>query len=164
VSRWPLREATAPEASAITAVINAAFVVERFFVDGDRTTEDEVRALLSKGRFLVAPSAAPGALDGCVYFEARGDRGYFGLLAVDPAHKGKGLGRLLVAAAEDELRRAGCRVADIRVADLRAELPPFYRRLGYEETGMEPFPPGIVTRQPCRFILMSKTLVVAAGA
>jgi GNAT superfamily N-acetyltransferase len=157
----PLREAVAPDASAIAAVINAAFAVERFFVEGSRTNVDEVRDLMGKGRFLVAE--AGGRVTGCVYFEARGDRGYFGLLGVDPAEKGKGLGRLMVAAVEDALRQTGCHAVDIRVVDLRTELVPFYRRLGYEVTGTEPFTAGVPTKQPCHFIRMSKPLP-AAGA
>lgn len=140
----------------MTGLINAAFQVERFFVDGDRTSVDEVLGYMRRGTFLLAERDA--ALIGCVYFEKQGERGYFGLLAVDPAEHGKGLGRSLVAAAEEELRRAGCRAADIRVVDLRTELPPFYRRLGYEETGTEPFPADVPTKRPCHFIRMSKPL------
>jgi len=150
----PLRVATAPDASAIAAVINAAFEVERFFVEGSRTNVDEILEYMRKGMFLVAEGG--GGITGCVYVEPQGERGYFGLLAVEPREKGRGLGRLMVAAAEDDLRRAGCQVVDIRVVDLRTELVPFYRRLGYEETGTEPFP--TQTRRPCHFIRMSKTL------
>ena len=153
----PLREATAPDASAIAAVINAAFEVERFFVEGSRTDVNEILEYMRKGRFLVTEGG--GRMTGCVYFEARGERGYFGLLAVHPSEKSKGLGRLMVAAVEDELRKAGCLAVDIRVVDLRTELVPFYRRLGYEETGTEPFP--TPTKRPCHFIRMSKPLPVA---
>jgi predicted N-acetyltransferase YhbS len=156
LSAAALRAATRADAPAVAAVINAAFAVERFFVDGDRTSVDEVRASMATGTFLVAERE--GAVVGCVYCETRGERGYFGLLAVAPAEHGRGLGRMLVEAAEDALRAAGCRAADIRVASPRAELPPFYRRLGYAETGTEPFTAGIATRQPCHFILMSKPL------
>jgi predicted N-acetyltransferase YhbS len=151
-----LRTATPPDAVALAALINAAFQIERFFVDGDRTDVDEVLAYMRTGTFLLAERQ--GKLIGCVYFEKQGERGYFGLLAVDPAEHGKGLGRALVAAAEDALRRAACCAADIRVVDLRTELPPFYRRLGYEETGIEPFPAEVPTKRPCYFIRMSKPL------
>ncbi|HEV7502164.1 MAG TPA: GNAT family N-acetyltransferase [Vicinamibacteria bacterium] len=151
-----VRAAAPEEADALAALINAAFAVERFFIDGDRTSAAEVRALMGKGAFLV--SEAQGALSGCVYVERRGARGYFGLLAVDPARKGTGLGRALVAAAEDRFRGQGCEAADISVVDLRQELPPFYRRLGYVETGTAPFPSDGKATRPCHFILMSKPL------
>ena len=82
---------------------------------------------------------------------------YFGMLAVDPARQGQGLGRALVDAAEDYARTAGCRDMDIRVVNLRAELPPFYRKLGYREIGTEP---GSDPRQikPFHFVTMSKPI------
>jgi len=151
-----LRTARPADVGAVTAIINAAYQVERFFIDGDRTSEDEVRRYMAKGAFLVAEE--DGRPAGCVYIEQRGDRGYFGLLAVDPAQHGKGLGRTLVEAAEERLRRAGCIAMDISVVDLRTELPPFYRRLGYVETGTAPFPDPEKATRPCHFILMSKPL------
>ena len=152
-----LRTAGPADAGTITALINAAFKVERFFIDGDRTSEDEVRRYMAQGTFLVAEEA-DGAPVGCIYVEQRGDRGYFGLLAVDPARHGKGVGRELIRAAEDRFQRAGCRAVDISVVDLRTELPPFYRRLGYVETGTAPFPDPEKATRSCHFILMSKPL------
>lgn len=156
-SRCPvsLRQAGVADAEAIAGVINAAYRVERFFIDRDRTSREEVAELLRKGSFLVAEDGAAG-LAGCVYVEVRGERGYFGLLSVDPGRQRHGLGRALVAAAEDQCRRAGCTAMDIQVVDLRTELPPLYRRLGYRESGSAPFE--APTRRPCRFILMSKPL------
>jgi predicted N-acetyltransferase YhbS len=156
-----LRAAVPGDAGAITGLINAAFQVERFFIDGERTSADEVRAYMEKGTFLVAENG--GAPIGCVYVEERGERGYVGLLAVAPAQHGKGLGRMLIEAAEDRFRRAGCRAVDISVVDLRTELPPFYRRLGYVETGTAPFPDPEKATRPCHFILMSKRLTAEAS-
>jgi GNAT superfamily N-acetyltransferase len=82
---------------------------------------------------------------------------------LDPAQHGKGLGRTLVEAAEARFRRAGCRAVDISVVDLRTELPPFYRRLGYVETGTAPFPDPDKATRPCHFILMSKPLTAEAS-
>jgi hypothetical protein len=58
---------------------------------------------------------------------------------------------------EADFRTAGCRAVDIRVVNLRTELPPIYRRLGYLETGIQPFEDPRAS-QPCHFILMSKPL------
>jgi hypothetical protein len=44
------------------------------------------------------------------------------------------------------------------VVNLREELPPFYRRLGYVESGTENFPTGKPTHHPCHFLKMSKPL------
>src|SRR5271155_5811976 len=122
------RAATAADAETIANLINMAFRVERFFIDRDRTDADKIRSLLKTGVFLVAEDA--DAMTACVYVELRGDHAYFGLLAVDPSRQKKGVGEDMVGAVEDYARAAGCRFMDVRIVDLRAQLPPFYRRLG----------------------------------
>lgn len=151
-----IRLATPGDVDDLVRVINAAFLVERFFIDRDRTDADTVRAMLTKGEVLIGEDAA-GQLIAGVYLERRGDHGYFGLLAVDPTHKRRGLGRQLVEAVESRFRESGCTHVDIRVVNVRTELPAIYRKLGYVETGTEPFEDPRA-RQPCYFIRMSKVL------
>lgn len=150
-----LRQATAADAGTLVALINRAYEVEKFFVEGDRVSRPKVVELLSQGVFLIGEDA--GARAACVYVEIAGTRGYFGLLAVDPGRQGHGWGRTMVEAAEQHARAAGCVAMDISVVNLRAELPPFYHRLGYRETGTAPFTDQRAT-QPCHFVLMSKSL------
>jgi len=150
-----IRVATAEDAETIAQVVNAAFRVERFFIDRDRISTEKVRAMLNMGEFLVAED---GGMAACVYVELQGERGYFGLLAVDPGRQGNGLGRRLVEEAEERARAAGCKVMDLRIVNLRAELPAFYRRLGYVETRTEPFKADAEPKMPCHFIVMSKPL------
>jgi GNAT superfamily N-acetyltransferase len=148
-----IRQAEVGEAPELTRVINAAFKpAESFFVDGDRIDLEQVRERFDTGVFLVTDD-----LSGVVYVEPRGDRAYFGLLSVDPARQGGGVGKKLIAAAEDWARQRGYGVMDIHVVNLRVELPPFYRELGYEETGTEEFH-GEPVKMPCHFIVMSKGL------
>jgi GNAT superfamily N-acetyltransferase len=151
-----LREAIPADAEAVAGLVNRAFLVERFFVDGDRTSLAEISRLLETRTFLLAETN--GRLVACVYVELRGERGYFGMLSVDPTRQGEGLGRLLIAAAEDRCRRKGCREMEIHVVDLRQELPPIYRRLGYVEVGTEPFPDAERAKIPARFVVMTKPL------
>jgi GNAT superfamily N-acetyltransferase len=150
------RKAEPAEADAIVGLINRAFAVERFFIDGDRTGPEKVRELFGTGNFLVAEDG--NALVGCVYVERRDERGYVGLLSIDPARQRSGLGSRLMAAAEDDARKAGCHAMDLRIVNLRRELPGFYRRLGYFETGTEPFPPDAQPKLPCHLVTMSKRL------
>jgi GNAT superfamily N-acetyltransferase len=151
------RTAQLEDAENIARLVNAAFRPERFFIDADRTNPEKVRALLQKGKFLLTEEA--GALAGCVYVEWRGERGYFGLLAVDPALQRSGLGSRLVTAAEECCRAAGCAFMDLTIVNLRTELPPFYNRLGYVESGSLPFPSDQHPNQPCHLVRMSKPLV-----
>jgi predicted N-acetyltransferase YhbS len=130
--------------------------VEKFFIDGNRISEEEVRRLLGKGCFLTAEDES--GLAGCVYVECTGERAYLGLLSVAPSRQRGGIGSLLAAAGENHARQSGCKFIDLRIVNLRTELPAYYRRLGYEETGVAPFPAEVPTKLPCHFIIMSKGL------
>ena len=152
-----IRTGIPDDAKEVARLINAAFVVERIAFDGDRTNPKNVRALMNTGTFLLAEDSA--GLAGCVYVEVRGDRSYLGLLSVDPQRQGTGLGRRLVAATEEHARATGCRAVDLRVISPRAELVPFYRHLGYVETGTAPFASDVQAKIPSHYILMSKPLV-----
>ena len=88
-----LRTAKESDADAVARLINTAFLVEQFFIERDRTNPATVRNLMVKGKFLLAESEETPNLLGCVYFEVRGERGYFGMLSIDPAHQRTGVGR-----------------------------------------------------------------------
>jgi ribosomal protein S18 acetylase RimI-like enzyme len=152
-----IREAVSADVVALAALITRAYQVEAFFVDGDRAYADDVRACMRRGRFLLLEDD-DGSVAGCVYVEVRGTRGYVGMLSIDPARQRRGLGRRLIAAAEDLCRSAGCRDMELEVVNLRTELPPFYRHLGYAEHGTRPFPDVRRLKQPCHFIVMTKRL------
>lgn len=153
-----LREAAPADRPRLLALINAAFSIEDF-IGGTRTDDENLAEHMAKGSILMAEDSA-GRLLASVYVERRGARGYMGMLAVDPAHQGKGLAHRLVEAAEEHFRRQGCEAVDIVVLNLRAELLPIYRRFGYVETGIEefhstrPLRPGV----ECHCIVMSKQL------
>ena len=151
------RTAESTDAENIARLVNAAFRPERFFIDADRTDPDRVRALLEKGEFLLAEEA--GVLVACVYVELRGERGYFGLLAVDPTRQRNGMGSRLIEAAEQYCRAAGSNFMDLTTVNLRKELPGYYRRRGYTESGTLPFPADQhPPKIPCHLVKMSKPL------
>ena len=151
------RVAQITDVDAVAQLINAAFIVEQIAFDGDRINAQAVGELLDKGACLLAEDAA--GLAGCVYVEVRGARSYLGLLSVDRARQGMGLGRRLVAAAEDYSRKAGCDAMDLRIISPRAEtLLPFYQHLGYTETGTAPFSSDLKPKVPCHYITMAKPL------
>lgn len=153
-----IRLATDADRPRLIPLINSAFSIETF-LEGTRTDEERLAAMMQKGAILVAENGS-GRLLGCVYTEVRGKRGYLGQLAVDPAHQGTGLARRIVAAAEEHLRRQGCEAVEITVLNLRPELPPIYRRFGYVETGTEEFHPSrpLKSGVECHCIVMIKKL------
>ncbi len=131
-----LRLAEAADTEALVRLINEAFAVEKIVIEGERTEQ----------------------LLGCVYVEVKGKRGYLGLLGVRPDRQKSGFGRRLTTAAEDYFRKAGCEAVDLRIVSVRAELPPFYERLGYAATAIAPVPDTIPLKIPSHFIVMSKSL------
>ena len=48
-----VRSATASDAPALAALVNRAYAIEEFFVDGDRTNANEIERLLERGTFVV---------------------------------------------------------------------------------------------------------------
>ena len=155
--RLQIRPMVPEEARAVAGLINEAFIVEAFFKIGDRTSADEIIQMMRGGEFLVLEEPR-GAIAGCVYLTFQRDRAYFGMLSIAPSRQGRGLGRRLIDAVEARARGRGCLAVDIHIVNLREELPDFYRRLGYVESGVLPFSDADRASRPCHFIVMTKTL------
>jgi len=152
-----IRVADTTDAERLTKLINVAFrCAEQFFVEEDRIDQATVQSLLVAGEFLIAE--VNEAMVGTVYLEPRGERMYLGLLSVDPSTQQSGLGSQLMSAAEDHSRARNAHFIDILIVNLREDLPTFYQKRGYVETGTSPFPTDIQTKLPCHFINMSKAL------
>lgn len=84
---------------------------------------------------------ADGEVRGGVVGETRWGWLAVDLLWVDEALRGQGYGTRLMAAAEEEAVRRGCRHAYLDTIDFQAR--PFYERLGYRVFGEQTdFPPG----------------------
>jgi ribosomal protein S18 acetylase RimI-like enzyme len=141
---------------ALVRLINRAYEAERFFVQGDRTDAAEVAAGLGAGAFLVLDDERDEPV-GCVHVTIDGERGAFGMLAVDPGRQRQGLGCRLIAAAEAYVAEHGGQTMEILVVDLRTDLRRLYRRLGYLETGVRPYVHRPTIR-PCHFVVMEKVL------
>ena len=157
-SGFRIRVATMADRTAMMPAINKAFAIEKF-LEGTRTDEARLAEMMVTGEFLIAQNGA-GEIVASVYVEVKGNRGYLGMLAVDPAEQGKELGRVMVDAVEDYCREKGCSGVDLVVISLRTDLPPFYRKLGYVETGTEEFHPSrkLKAGVECHCIVMSKEL------
>src|SRR5690349_7814753 len=118
-----VRTAAASDAPALAALINRAYSIESFFVDGDRTNAGEIERTVARGTFVVLERA--GGLAAAVYVEP----GYFGMLSVLPELQGHGLGKRLVRIAEAMCESAGLLEVNLRIINLREELGRWYRSL-----------------------------------
>src|SRR6266545_3552845 len=136
------RYGTAEDIPEIVRIINSAFRVEDFFINGDRTTAADIAARMADPdtHILVVDAGDKGALAAAVVVDVHDGRGHYAMLSVDPPFQGQGLARLLTNAVEDHCRAAGSDALDIEVVNLREELPAFYKAMGFEVVDTAPFP------------------------
>lgn len=163
-----VRRAVLDDAVAVAGLVNRAYAVESFFVEGERTSAAEIQALMAHGTFIVLEHK--GGLAAAVYVQdlTAAGHAYLGMLSVDPALQKHGLGKRLVRIVEALAEAAGCAAITLRIVNLRHELGRWYRALGYREAGTSPFDHRAAKR-PCHFVEMRKPLhpasaMVAAAA
>jgi len=168
---------TNDDVPAIVALMNRAYRgagamagwnSEGDILAGDRTTEALLRADLQakpEAAFLKWIDAPGGEASGCVWLEPLGDDvWYLGSLTTEPARQNGGLGRTMLAAAEEWLRGRGGRRIRMTVINVRETLIAWYLRRGYRLTGeTEAFPYddlrfGAPLRDDLVFIILAKDL------
>lgn len=138
----------------------AGWTFESDLLTGARTDIDELQAILASpaDRLLVAIDDK-GAPIGCVQISNRGDGiAYLGLLCIDPQLQAAGLGRRMIAAAEDQAAREfGATQIEMTVIDRRPELIAYYQRRGYVLTDEKrPFP--VPLDPPLEMVVLAKAL------
>jgi ribosomal protein S18 acetylase RimI-like enzyme len=77
-----------------------------------------------------------------------GHRGWVYYVAADPGHRGKGLGRAIMKAAEDWLRQAGIAKLQLMVRRENAAAGAFYQSIGYAESQTIVFARWLDGREP----------------
>ncbi|MFD1611709.1 GNAT family N-acetyltransferase [Sphingomonas tabacisoli] len=170
-----VREATPADLGALLDLVHSAYrgdsarggwTHEADLLDGQRTDAAALETILSDPAQRLLVVEEDGALAGCVQITDKGDgTAYLGLLSIDPQRQAQGLGRVLIAAAEDHARRLfHSRTMEMTVIRQREELVAYYERRGYARTGEErPFPMddprfGIPKRQDLSFVVLAKPL------
>lgn len=151
-----VRRATAADLPALARLVNRAYLVEAFFVEGDRTGPVELADMAAQGHFLVL-DGAPGELAASVYVRVEDGRGWLSMLAVAPELQKRGLGQRLVAVVEALCAALGCAAVALQVVNLREELASWYRSLGYREIGTAPYEHR-PARRACHMVRMEKSL------
>ncbi|MFL5298426.1 MAG: GNAT family N-acetyltransferase [Phenylobacterium sp.] len=107
-------------------------------IEGERLTQAQLRqdlAAAPNARLLIWRGGGGEHL-GHVWLEPHADGAwYLGLLTVRPDRQASGIGRALLAAAEDYARAAGATRIRMTVVDQRHSLIAWYERRGYALTG-----------------------------
>ena len=170
------RVATVGDLSAVHALVTSGYrgdsarrgwTHEADLLGGQRIDVDGLRAMVTDPRSDILLGFEGEKLVACVQVVAKADqRGYLGMLTVDPTRQAGGLGRQVIAEAERYVKAVwGCRTMEMTVIVQRAELIAYYERRGYRNTGRrEPFPLdderfGLPFRRDLEFVVMEKTLL-----
>ena len=154
-----IRRATEADLPAVQRLVNSAYVVEEFFLDGGRIDVDElITTARSGGQFIVLEEPGNDEMIGCVCVTFGPRTGSISLLSVNPMRQGQGFSLLLVQAAETEMICAGCELAQLEVVNLRSELIPYYERLGFAVVGTTAFPKPWKLKRDAHLIVLQKEL------
>lgn len=147
-----IRVASVQDLPALHALVERAYrgdsarggwTHEADLLDDNRTSVAELERVLAdpSNRLLIAQRG--DAFIGTVTITRRNDDvAYLGMLCVDPALQAGGLGRMLIAQAEERARQDfGVKRMEMTVVAPRTELIAYYERRGYAQTGeIRPFP------------------------
>jgi GNAT superfamily N-acetyltransferase len=127
-----MRRARPDEAAAVAALVEAAYTQHIAAVGRrPRPMDDDHAAHIAAGEQWVLER--DGALVASVVLLARDDHLLVDNVAVAPDHQGHGLGRAVLAFAEDEARRRGHAELRLYTNAAMAGNLVFYPRLGFTE-------------------------------
>jgi GNAT superfamily N-acetyltransferase len=169
----PILIADEKDISSLVALMDCAYRGENskqgwtseadLFIGNKRTDETTVANLIKKpGAVFLKYLNEEKILEGCVLLNKKDSRIYLGMFSVSPSAQGKGIGKKMLAAADDYAREQNCSSIFMTVITVREELIAWYERNGYLKTGkLLPFPVderyGIPT-QPLEMLVLEKHL------
>jgi ribosomal protein S18 acetylase RimI-like enzyme len=129
---YSLRPATANDVAAIKSCIDASYrhYVERIGrLPGPMT--DDYAEIVRTRKVTVAESSR--TIVGVLVLDVTDDGYLLETVGVDPAHRGKGLGRVLLELAESQARRAGFDSIYLYTHQKMTENQALYAKIGYLE-------------------------------
>lgn len=122
-----IRPFAAADTEAVVALWHAVGLTRPW---NDPHKDIERKLAVQPELFLVADDGTE--VVGSVMAGYDGHRGWLYYLAADPARRGEGIGRMLVAAAEELLLAMGCPKVQLMVRPDNEGARGFYDALGYE--------------------------------
>lgn len=164
--------AGARDAAELSRLVNSAYrgesskkgwTTEADLLGGQRTSEAGIREMMAEPDAVILKyTNENGQIQGCVYLKQKTRKLYLGMLTVSPELQARGIGKQLLAAAENRAHQLLCDTIQMTVISVRKELIAWYERHGYVATGeTAPFPADPQFGLPKRsleFIVMEKKL------
>jgi len=141
-----IAKAEKQDAERIAALVNSVYrgesskqgwTSEADLLSGLRTNAEEILRLISSDDSMVLLCRAEAELIGSVHLHRQAEQVCLGMLAVSPSLQGRGIGKRLLAAAEQAAQEAwAVNKSVMSVISCRSELIAFYQRRGYRRTGV----------------------------
>ena len=168
------RVAEPDDAENLSRLVNSAYrgdssrrgwTTEADLLGGQRTDPDTLRELISDNDNTILLIHRDAELIGCVFLQQKAESAYLGMLTVVPDLQASGIGRRLLAAAENWVfENWRFRLIEMTVIRQRSELIAWYERCGYVNTHRTvPFPYGdekfgLPKRPDLEFVVLEKRL------
>ncbi len=128
-----LADPTAPDARALIAALDHYLIglyqpEDNHLLDPEQLKAPDIRFLLAR---------ADGVAVGCGALRLFPGEGYAEIkrMYVDPAHRGRGIARRIIAALEDMARAEGLSLLKLETGHLQVEAVALYHRLGFTRCG-----------------------------
>ncbi|HRJ31553.1 MAG TPA: GNAT family N-acetyltransferase [Cyclobacteriaceae bacterium] len=167
-----IEKANPSDAQALANLVNSAYrgdsgrqgwTTEADLIDGSRTDAELLKAVIETPGSVILKYVDEGKIIGCVELRKEEDKLYLGMLTVNPSIQGKGIGKALLKASEEEARKQKCSAIFMNVLTVRSELIDWYFRHGYHDTGKrKPFsftdPRFGFPKQPLEFMILEKII------
>jgi ribosomal protein S18 acetylase RimI-like enzyme len=134
---YSFRRAGPSDAPAVAALVDAAYrhYVERIGITPGPMTDDYQQVIRD---YQVTVAEQDAAIAGMIVLRITEEGFLIDNVAVDPAHRGRGLGRALLDLAEAEARRAGFGSVYLYTHEKMTENLALYSKIGYAEYDRRP--------------------------
>jgi ribosomal protein S18 acetylase RimI-like enzyme len=165
-----IKKASLADVPELNILINKAYrgesskkgwTTEAYLLDGLRIDEDILTGYITDESATVFKYLDnENKITGCIYLKQGTGRLYLGMLTVNPELQNAGIGRQLLAYADDYANSINCPKLWMTVISTRHELIAYYERKGFKVTGeKKPFPTDTrfgIQKQPLELIVMEK--------
>lgn len=161
------------DAPELSVLVNSAYrgdtgrqgwTTEADLIDGSRTDAELLKVVIETSGSMILKYVEDGKIIGCVELRKENEKLYLGMLTVNPTIQGKGIGKELLKASEEEAAKQNCHAIFMNVLTDRKELIDWYVRHGYRDSGRrKPFaftdPRFGFPKKPLEFMIMEKSIV-----
>ena len=167
-----ITKATLQDIPSLNILINSAYrgetskkgwTTEANILEGKRTNEEELTETILNPKNTILKYTENDQIIGSVLLVEKEHQLYLGMLTVSPELQNSGIGKKLLAEAENHAKALGLSSIIMTVISVREELIAWYKRHGYADTGeREAFPDSEIhvriSEAPLEFIYLEKKL------